>query len=378
MPFLQEIGKLVNKVVRLRRMPSLRSVGVHLSYLLLSSGYTPPPRSIVMELTDRCNLRCRMCWLTIEAEMGIKREFKDELTLAEIERFIDEVKDFKPEIMITGGEPLTRKEFPRIIAHIARYGLTMLVITNGVLLTEDLADQIVKSKVRKLCVSIDGDEETHDRIRGVKGTYQRAIRGIKLLQEAKTRLHSDIPEIALTCTITRDNLHCLESVIDTSAELGGIKIQYKPLIWVSEDQFKAHKKFLDDRCSLNDDMMEGFKTDLFRLDIELLLEKYRSIRQTCEQKSIPVAFFQLPDEKALAEWYSNPGHAPDTYCMDPYIAARLGPNGDLRFCQFINYMYGNIREKPFRRIWNSKKARNMRALIRKCKLFPGCTKCCHL
>jgi len=132
------------------------------------------PYSLNFAITYKCNSHCQNCRIW-------KSRPKDELTLAEIRRLAKHLK-FVKWLRLTGGEPFLRGDFVDIVRAMDRNipGLFMLTTTTNAILSDDIYRKIVKvlrffRKKFIVAISLDGDRETHDRLRGVPGNWDRAI-----------------------------------------------------------------------------------------------------------------------------------------------------------------------------------------------------------
>lgn len=137
----------------------------------------PKPFFVSYQITLRCNRRCVFCnvW-----RLKITRE----LDTVKAKKVVDELADCGVEVLgITGGEPLMRRDLEEIAAYARRKGLIVGVNTNGTLLTAKRAESIA-NVFDTVFVSLDGFEETHDAIRGEKGTFREALAGLKNLVKA--------------------------------------------------------------------------------------------------------------------------------------------------------------------------------------------------
>ena len=126
-------------------------------------------------ITNACNLRCVHCF--IRADMPLPNE----LTTNEIKKLINNFSNYGGKILtITGGEPLVRRDIFEILKFAKDNNLFVVLLTNGTLVNENNANQLVKY-VDQIQISIDGpNEETHDAIRGV-GTFKKTMKAIHLL-----------------------------------------------------------------------------------------------------------------------------------------------------------------------------------------------------
>ena len=129
------------------------------------------PYVVSWNLTYRCNLACEHCYLDAGGKPLVEDEaFADrsELTTAQCFKVVDDIAAFAPEAVtiLTGGEPLLRRDILEIIRYASSRGLWVVVGTNGVKITPTLAALLVKEGVRGLSLSLDAlDEDRHDRFR---------------------------------------------------------------------------------------------------------------------------------------------------------------------------------------------------------------------
>ena len=133
-------------------------------------------RLVAWELTRSCNLSCSHCRAASD-----RGPYPGELTHEESLRLLDEIASFSSPIMIlTGGEPLLRKDLLEITRYGTKLGLRMVLATNGTLLDRKIARELKEAGIKRISVSIDGKDETsHDNLRGVSGAFRGAIFGIE-------------------------------------------------------------------------------------------------------------------------------------------------------------------------------------------------------
>ncbi len=140
-----------------------------------------------LELTFRCNLRCQHCYVA-HAHRGLPGQL--ELSTPEIHNLLDQVTDAGCLwFLLTGGEPLLRKDFDEIYLYARRKGLLLYLFTNGTLLDPRRADLL--AEWRPFCVEITlygYTQQTYERITGVPGSHARCMRAIELLLERKVPL----------------------------------------------------------------------------------------------------------------------------------------------------------------------------------------------
>jgi radical SAM family uncharacterized protein len=154
------------------------------------------------KLLYRCNLECQMCpfW---------RREDEPLLTIADEVRMMNALERAGVSFLgFEGGEPLLRPELPAILeeAH-ARFHTS--VVTNGWLLSQRFRE--LRKHLEYLFVSLDGIGETHDRLRGIPRSFERAVAGIRTVG-------GDVPT-AISHTVTKDNLGHAERLVALAEEL---------------------------------------------------------------------------------------------------------------------------------------------------------------
>jgi radical SAM protein with 4Fe4S-binding SPASM domain len=140
------------------------------------------PVSGSLEVTLRCNLRCQHCYIPGERRADRK---EPELSLGEIQRILDEITDAGCLwLLLTGGEPLLRRDFLDIYTYAKRKGLLLTFFTNGTLVTRRIADHLAEWRPFNIEITLYGaTQATYEQVTGIPGSYTRCRRGIDLLLE---------------------------------------------------------------------------------------------------------------------------------------------------------------------------------------------------
>ncbi len=172
----------------------------------------PPLRLIAFEITRTCNLLCRHCRGDSRNEV-----YQNELNLDEIKSILDIVALFsKPIIIITGGEPLTRKDVFDITGYSTSLGFRTVLATCGHFLTDETVGKLIETGVSRISVSLDGaTPETHDNFRGVTGSFEASVKGLE------TASKHDL-DFQINSTITTLNIDDLESLYELALSLGAV------------------------------------------------------------------------------------------------------------------------------------------------------------
>ncbi len=171
------------------------------------------PVTCFWEITDACNLRCIHC----EADSGARAP--DELTTDEALALAEELAGCGCEkVMLTGGEPLVRKDWPRLTRRLVELGVEVTVITNGVLVDEAMVNRLLDAGVSGASVSLDGDRQVHDTIRRWPGRERGSV--YEAAVAALERLAASPLKTAVITQVHKRNLHDLERMYEQVASLG--------------------------------------------------------------------------------------------------------------------------------------------------------------
>jgi len=176
------------------------------SHLLQFSADKKPV--VVWNMTQRCNLRCVHCYARSEDV-----SYENELTHEQSLKMIDDLADFGvPVILFSGGEPLVHPRLAEYAEYAVKKGMRAVVSTNGTLITAEKAKVLKDIGLSYVGISLDGLEETHDKFRGLKGAFKKAMQGIKNCQEAGIK-------VGLRFTINKRNVHEIPGIFDLLEKL---------------------------------------------------------------------------------------------------------------------------------------------------------------
>jgi MoaA/NifB/PqqE/SkfB family radical SAM enzyme len=199
-------------------MPLLRTLRL---YSKIKLG-VPSPLFVAWDITYKCNLNCFFC----DRQTFYRKQMNKDLTLDEAKRVIDNlVAADVMSIGITGGEALLRDDLEQIAEYAVEQGLVATLSTNGTLLTKARAKKLVKL-FQSISISLDGLSETHDEVRGKKGAYAGAVRGLKILAETKPRNCA----FGVNFVLNKQNYHQLHEVFDTVRGIGADYFFVQPVI----------------------------------------------------------------------------------------------------------------------------------------------------
>jgi MoaA/NifB/PqqE/SkfB family radical SAM enzyme len=179
------------------------------------------PLTASIELTCACNLRCRHCYIDDRSTRS------QDLSLKQIDSiFTDLARHEVLFLVLTGGEPLLRPDFPEIYRLARQLGFVVIIFTNATLVSPSLAQTLLQYPPRRIEVSIYGrTRETYERVTGIPGSFDRFQQGLTLLLDNGL-------SVELKSVVMQTNQHELQAMRDWATELG-CQFRYDPLIHCS-------------------------------------------------------------------------------------------------------------------------------------------------
>lgn len=315
------------------------------------SAEVPGLSSIYMYASGACNLNCAHCWINPEYQ---KEGETSSLHLdpALVEKALTQGKPLGlSSVKLTGGEPLLNPRIKEIIELISSEGMSIIIETNGTLVDKNMAQFLASTeKFGFISVSLDGaDAETHEELRRVEGSFDKAVQGIRNLVEVGIR-----PQ--MICTLHRKNVSQIREIIALAKSLGcaSVKLNHVQHVGRGRDFDNELSLSVLEIINLNDQLEEEL---ISSAGIPIVLD-------------IPFAF-----QKPTRFLRSRPGK-----CNIHNIIGLLA-NGDLALCgigsSVEDLVYGNLNTDNIEDIWeNSPKLAELRRLIPD-ELEGICSKCIH-
>lgn len=272
------------------------------------------PTQISFDITKKCNFNCLHCY----NNSGV--ENNDDLSDVEVENLILDIIEIKPcSFCFCGGEPLLRVELLIYMAELlSAAGINCSLVTNGYLLNKEIAKKIKKSKINIVQVSLDGDEESHDRLRNRKGAYKKAIEAISYLREANI-------EVGIAFSPTTWGISDFQHVYRVA------------------NQYSCHEIRVQELMPLG----RGY---LNRKIIPSNIQ-YRALRSILLEKEIS---YYLGDSKVKVVWGDPIDHL---ICLtegkieNKYVAIRN--NGDIVASMYIPIVLGNVKRLNLKTYWDN-------------------------
>jgi MoaA/NifB/PqqE/SkfB family radical SAM enzyme len=342
-------------------------------YKFLKSGYSFPAWHYYMEVTRRCNLRCKMCqyidWLENEP---IKKQMEGELSTEEWLNVVEQVPRFSL-VTFTGGEPFVRKDFMEILTAASQKARTHF-ISNTTMLPAERAQAIVDLAPRKLGgvgfnfagTSIEAPNELHDEIRKLRGAFQKSKSGIQELVRYRDAAGKQCPLVHITTVLQQDNIHVIHQMPQCVKEMGGDVLN---LVTETRMHDLPNLGEFDPALIKDEDMSWP------HIDRRQLSEALDKTVAAAKEVGIEVRLPRMPREELL-DYYDGKGiDLKDYECRNAWNTLFIGRQGNVYPCWIIKV--GNVRENSLKEIWNNSTIRGFRQECQK-KLFAPCPGCCFL
>lgn len=324
--------------------------------------YPGAPKPVVAwAVTGACNLKCKHCY----AAAGLK-PLPDELTTLEGFGLIENLRAYGvPALLLSGGEPLMRSDLLALVDHAVSLGISCTLSTNGLLIDDYVAQRLKRAGLKYVGISLDGLHETHDKLRGKIGAFDKALAAIERCQNADLKTGARFTVHAL-------NQEELEPLLNLCVER---KINR---ICVYHLAYAGRGKQLRD-CDLTPEQTRNVVDRIFDwtrrqtdagVDVEVL-----TVGNHCDQA---YALLQLEKddpkraEEARALLRRNGGNQSGSHI------ASIGPTGDVFIDQFSwHHPCGNIRQQTFGEIWGNPTSKRIRQLRKRPSGLPDRCRTCR-
>ena len=315
---------------------------------------------VVWNMTRRCNLKCVHCYARSE-DISYDNELNHEQSIA----MIDDLAEFGvPVLLFSGGEPTVHPRLVEYAKHAVSKGMRAVISTNGTLITKEKARVLKEIGLSYVGISLDGLEETHDKFRGVKGSYKKVMVAIKNCQEAGIK-------VGLRFTINKRNVKDIPGIFDLLEEKNIPRACFYHLVYSGRGSEIAK---------------EDLSHEETRKVLDLIMDRTKDLHDRNLPKEIltvdnhadgPYVYQRLLDEDPkrasevmeLLEMNEGNNSGRGIGC--------ISWDGEVHPDQFWREKsLGNVKDKPFSEIWTNDKNEFLMKLKEKKKYVKGrCSKC---
>ncbi len=290
---------------------------------------------VVWNITRRCNLKCVHCYAHAK-----DIPFDNELTTEQGMALIDDLAAFgSPVMLFSGGEPLVRKDLPQLAAYAVEKGMRAVISTNGTLITPKMARTLKDIGLSYVGISLDGMKEINDRFRGVSGAFRSALEGIKNSQDAGIK-------VGLRFTVNKFNVMEIPKIFQLLEEMDIPRVCFYHLVYAGRG---------------SDLVKEDLSHEETRAALDLIIDETKRLHAAGKPKEVltvdnhadgPYIYLRLLKEDPerakevleLLKWNEGNNSGRGIGCVSW--------DGEVYADQFWrHYSFGNVKDRPFSKIW---------------------------
>ncbi|MGB2626056.1 MAG: radical SAM protein [Candidatus Acidiferrum sp.] len=303
------------------------------------------PMEVSIELTHRCPLECQHCYNNLPMSDVVAR--KQELSLQEHVKLLDELVEMGCLwILYTGGEVFARKDFLDIYAEAKKRGFLITIFTNGTMITPKIADYLAEYKPFAIEITLYGaTRETYEKLTQIPGSFDRCMKGIRLLQERKIQLK-------LKTVPTTVNFHELSEMRRFAEDLG------------------VEFKF---------DAVVNPRTDCSQSPLAVRLTPEHVVSIDFRDPVRKAEFRKMAEAELAGETRSN---AVQKYtCGGGLNGCAIDPTGQMTICVLSHQDGANFRDGGFKQGWDGRlleireSERKRQTICSNCQLQSLCSMC---
>lgn len=316
---------------------------------------------VAWNITRTCNLHCRHCYMDADA-----KKHTGELTTAEARHFIDDLAAFHvPALLMSGGEPLVRKDFFELAEYASAHGVRPTLSTNGTLIDKEAATKIKAAGVAYVGVSLDGPQHVNDEFRGKEGAYTAAMRGIQNCVAVGQR-------VGLRFTINKANVDHLDEIFDFIEQEHIDRACFYHLVYAGRGEAMADEDVTPEESRRAMDTIIRRTRDYETRGLE---KEILTVDNHCDGVYLYLTAKGEGNEELAARIWKlismNGGN------RSGIAFGEVDPEGNVHPDQFTrHHTFGNVRERPFGEIWKDESNPILAGLKDRKPLLKGrCAKC---
>ena len=301
------------------------------------------PRSIQIECTTRCNLKCTMCEISYWTEAG------GDLEIEKLRAMLDHLPRLR-RVDLTGiGEALMNRGFFKALKLLKSRGLYVTLNDNFTMMTEEAARRVVELGVDQIFLSLDGaTKQTYEQIR-VGANFEKVVGNARRLVEIKKQLGKKRPEVKVNTVVSASNYREIPEIIDLSHDLGIGMVQFVNVM-IFENTAGL------DTSAIQGELQAKFHEALTRARRRGILVKI----ELFDKRAVETCNFPWKRNFVSYDGYVHP------CCYTTQTGDRAAQN---------RRSFGNLVTSPFERIWNSTSYSSFRDKMKAGTLPQACEHC---
>jgi len=288
------------------------------------------------EVTSKCNLKCVHCRSSSDIHSP-----EGEFTLDKCYKLLDDISEFaKPVIVLSGGEPLLRKDIFDIAKYGTEKGFRMCMATNGVLVTDEVCEKMKDSGIKIVSLSLDGStKEIHDNFRGQSGAFEGVMNAVRLFKKHNI-------QFIINSSFTKRNQHDIQNVYQLAKSLGATAWYMFLIVPTGRGE-----EIMNELVSKEDyEKILNWHYEMERNENEIL------VRPTCAPQ-----YYRIWHERSKLEGkdsdrrsltFSTGG---GKGCIAGQTICFVNSEGDVYPCSYFPFPAGNVFKDKIKDIWENSK-----------------------
>ena len=318
---------------------------------------------VIWNLIRRCNLTCKHCYA-----LSADHDYPDELTNAEVNAVMDDLKAFKvPVLILSGGEPLLRKDIFEIAERAKAMKFYVGLSTNGTLIDAPMAERVAAQGFDYVGISLDGLRATHDKFRRKEGAFDASLGAVRLLRDRGVK-------VGLRYTMTDMNAADLPDLMQLMHDEGVDKFYFSHLNYAGRGNIHRGRdaRFAATRAALD---------RLFDAAWQAAREG-RTLEYVTGNNDADGVYLLMWVQRHLPQWLDAVrarleawgGNASGLHVANIDNLGHVHPD-----TMWWHHDLGSVRERPFSAIWADTSDPLMAGLKRQPRPVTGrCGACAHL
>ena len=295
------------------------------------------PKWIAWEITRRCNLQCVHCRSSSALEVDNHPDF----SFTEAKRVLDDINSYaSPVVVLSGGEPLLRKDVFDIAEYGTGLGLRMCLATNGTLVNREICQKIKDSGLKMVSLSLDGaSAAVHDDFRNQEGAFAGTMNAIELFNEFGIRF-------LINSSFTKRNKQEAPKIYELVKGLGATAWYLFMIVPTGRGE-EIMEELIPE--SEYEDIL-NWHYDMEKDEPEML------VRPTCAPQYYRIVLQRAKEDgekfKRRTLKFSTGG---SKGCLAAQLICLIDVDGNVLPCSYFPKAGGNIREQSFKEIWETSK-----------------------
>ena len=290
------------------------------------------PKWIAWETTQQCNLKCVHCRCSSEMSSS-----QGDFTSEEGKRLLDDIAALsKPVVVLSGGEPLLRSDIFELAEYGTSLGLRMCMATNGSLVTDAVCEKMKKADIKMVSLSLDGSSaETHDNFRQSPGAFEGVVRAAELFRKSGQKF-------LINSSFSKRNQHDIADTFKLAKSLGATAWYMFMIVPTGRGE-----EIMNELISKEDyEEILDWHYQQEKLEQELLMRPtcaphyYRIVPQRAKEEGV--------DFKRRSLTFSTGG---GKGCIAAQSICLIDCFGNVKPCSYFHRVAGNVKQTPFKEIW---------------------------